>query len=706
VGTAHYPSFTTGTTITARPPLDIDPTVPRLEVVRELTTDTSITLRWNGSFEFTYELFMSELLSDYPATSDGPSGGTQIPFELILENATIEEGFIYFTVEGLFPYTLYHFWIRAINEQGRASVWSNPVSERTLDIIPPEPPSAIRVATRTSIQAYNLQNNAELRTGVPNQLLLEFMRIFADINNPSPGPVQTGYTTTRIGLPAGTASWLEVAALLSTYMVLFDELLPNRRYYIRVSTILTVTRGDSPTGIVRSYSYRMQISPTDSFLDYIEIIMPTLDPPDGVSSIPGQMRRAESVWSEIFSFFSGADDGEYDGHVNADLFPLPDRDWEIIYDRVTSTLTFRFRGEYRRVGQDGLRDLNVDQRFISRMMQQRVFVFEADLSTYNGNPVANAVMEIPDSIMRAFSERRISVAITMNNVTVTFPPDSLATPEARSAADTRNVTRLMINSGTANAPALNFGGSYASAPREVRAQVVTPTRTINYENFAEPLQLAFRLDGMAVMMGQNVGLYTATDWTGGWERVAASQSPVSGDMLFNTHSSGNFAAIALAAPDQAVPSHPSRDAFLRVNARVAITDMANFHPDEVVTGSAFNNMVAAVAMGRPSAAIYGPVSPEDTQSLTRARLYMSGAVVSREAGIAALVDLYERRTGRAVQPWDPSGPPDLASANPANHLALTKAVDLGFITGAARPTEALTMGDFMTMLDIIIMDMG
>jgi len=688
-----------------RPGLDIDPTVPILEVVRERTTDTSITLRWNGSFEFTYDLFFSELLTDYPEDRYGTSGGTQIPFEVIRENAALEGGRIYFTVEGLFPYTVYHFWIRAVNEQNRPSRWSNPVNERTLDIVPPVPPTAIRIASNASLQAYNAENSTELRTGEPNQLILEFMRIFADINNPSPGPAQTGFTTTLVGLTAGSARWLDSPSLLATYMALFDDLVPNRRYYVRVSTILTVSR-TTPTTIGRAYSYRMQLSPTADFADYIEIIIPALNPPDGTNNIPGQMRRAESIWSEVFSFFSGSTDDEYDGHINPELFPLPYRDWELVYDRATSTLTFRFRGEYRRVGQDGLRDLNVDQRFISRMIQQRVFVFETNLSTYNNMPVANAVMEIPDSIMRAFSERQISIAITLNNVTVTFPPESLATAEARGLSDTRAVTRLMISSGIPSAPVLNAGGSYASAPREVTAQLVTPTRTLNFENFTEPLQMAFTLDGMAAMMGQNVGLYTSTAWTGGWQRVAATQSPVTGEMIFNTHRSGNFAAIAQSAPIQAAPAHPSRDAFLRVNARVALTDMPSFNPAEAVTGNAFNNLVAAVALGRPSMAIYGAVSQDDIQSLTRAGIYIPSAVVSREAGIAALVTLYERRTGHTIQPWSPTAPPDLASANPVNHLALVKAVDLGFITGAARPTEALTMGDFMTMLDIIIMDMG
>jgi hypothetical protein len=591
---------------------------------------------------------------------------------------------------------MYHFWIRTVNPQGRYSVWSNPVSERTLDIIPPVPPTAIRVASRTSLQAYNTENSTNLATGEPNQLILEFLRIFNDLNNPAPGPAQTGYDVT-----GGLARWLASPSLRTTYMTFFDELLPNRLYYVRVSTILTVTRGDSPTGIVRAYSYRMQIAITDEFLDPIEIILPSLQP---YIETPGQMRRAESEWSEVFWFRSGASDDEYDGDVNADLFPLPDRDWEITYDRDTSTLTFRFRTN--QIDETGARDHNVDQRFISRLVQQRVFTYRLNMSTYNYQPVANAVVEVPYSILQAFYERQIAMEITMDNVVVSFTPGSLATPEALALAGVGPDTtaRLMIYSGTPGAPALNLGDSYASVPRQIAAQVVTPARTINFDNFAQPLELTFRLEHQAMLMEHNVALFTTTPITQGWQRMDASHSPITGDLTINAYRVGNFAAIAQAGPAQIMPQHPSRDAFLRVTSAITITDMPAFNPNEAVTGNVFNNMVAAVANGRNTVAVYSAVSRADTTSLTRARLFVPGDVVSREAAIASLVTVYERRTGAAVRPADGSAPPDLASASAANHLALIKASYLGFFTGNARPTEALTMGDFMTMLDIIILD--
>jgi len=690
---AHYPTFTTGTTITQRPPLDIDPTVPLLEVVREETTDTSITLRWNGTMEFNYELFFSELLTDYPDTPTGASGGNPIPMELIREEGRVQNGFIYFTVDGLFPSTLYHFWIRTVNEQGRTSVWSNPVSEQTLDITPPEPPRAVARASNTSLQTYNAENNTEISHDEPDQLILEWMRIFADLNNPEPGPPQDGATVTN-----GTASWLDALGITSTYMVMIEELMPARPYYVRIQTILTVTRGDGPRGIVRAYSYRMHIADNPDFLDFIEIIVPSIDPmPDA----PNQMRRAESVWAGPFVFWTDTTDEEYDG-VDPEVFPVPDRDWELIFDPDTNTLTFRFRSN--QIDQTGARDQNADQRFISRLVQQRVFTYSLDMSTYNNIPVANAIVEMPFSILNAFDERDIALELTIDDVRVRFTPGALNTAEMRAISDmgADTAARLSVFSDTAVQP--SAATTFASTPRRISAELSTPTRRLNFENFAIPIQLSFSPAGQALFMEQHLGLYTNTIWTNGWERLPATHSPITGEMVFNANAAGSFAVLAREAAPTPQPLHPSHDAFLRVNSSIAMPDMFIFDPNENVGNTVFNNLVLAVANDRHQVNIRSPLSAADTQSLTRAGLLLTGNPVSRESAMAALVTLYERRTGRTVRPSAQLPIADLALVNPANQLAITKAAELGFFNVNARPNEVLTMGDLMMMLDVLVLD--
>jgi len=713
IGPAVHPSYTSATTGAERPPIDITPTVPILRVERnaimgitEGTTDHSITVSWNGSDEMQYELRFAELASEYP------NGGTVlVAFTDDFDEIGIIErdGRLYFTATGLFPNTMYYFWIRA-QATGNISIWSNPVSERTLDIQPPQAPHGLRLASSLSLGAYNAENGTTLAHGAsPSQLILEWNRIFADINNEFPPTVPPLPEIVTVAPGGGTAEWLDSPSLQATYMALIDNLVPNRRYHVRVWTVLTVTRGDSPTGLVRSYSYRMQIADNEEFLDYIQIIIPGTEP---FNDNPSQMRRIESLDYHYRSFFSGQTDEEYDGDVNPDLFPLPDRDWELIYDPLTDTLTFRFRTN--QIDQTGARDQNVDQRFISRLVQQRVFTYQLDLSTYNNVPVANSVVEIPFSIMNAFDERQIALELTTGNLRTTFTPGSLATAEGMALAGVgpNTTTRLMVTSSEETAPGIAETATYASAPRQINAQVVTPTRTLNFENFAEPLQLAFILDSQAALLEQNVGLYTATDWTGGWERLSASHSPITGELLFETYTAGNFAAIAHPVPSQLFIDHEyntTRDAFLRVNAALNIRDIENFNPFAPASVTVVNNLIAAVAMRRNNVSVNTPVSPADIQSLARGQVFapsdLPGQLVSRQAAIAALVTLYERGTGVSVTPTITMGPPDIVAADPERHLSLIKALELGFINGNIRPNDPITMGDLFEILDIVIMDM-
>ncbi|MCL1986788.1 MAG: fibronectin type III domain-containing protein [Firmicutes bacterium] len=706
IGPAVHPSYTSATTGTERPPLDITPTVPVLRVERDAivgitegTTDHSITVSWNGSDEMEYELRFSELLLDYP------TGGTAVVnFDDSFADIEIIErdGRLYYTVTGLFPNTMYYFWIRA-RATGNLSVWSNPVNERTLDIQPPQAPHGLRLASSLSLGSYNAENGTTYAHGEsPNRLILEWNRIFADINNEfasDAAPLAEIVT-------GGTALWLDSPTLTSTFMALIDDLIPNRRYHVRIWTVLTVTRGATPTGLVRSYSYRMQVADNEDFLDFIEIIIPGTEP---LNENPSQMRRIESLDYHYRSFFSGQTDEEYDGDVNPDLFPLPDRDWELIYDPVTDTLTFRFRTN--QIDQMGARDQNVDQRFISRLVQERVFTYTLDLSTYNNMPVANSVVEMPFSIINAFDERQIALELTTGNLRTTFTPGSLATAEgmALSGVGPDTTTRLMVSSSEETSPNLQYAASYASVPRQISAQVVTPTRTLNFDSFAEPLQLAFVLDNQAALLEQNIGLYTSTDWTGGWERLSASHSPVTGELQFETYTAGSFAAIAQAAPPQTFADHPARDAFLRVNAALNIRDMDSFNAFAPANATVINNLIAAVAMRRTGVTVNTPVDSADMQALARGQVFVPSdlpdQLSSRQLAIPALVTLYERGTGTAVTPTITMGPPDIVTANPDSHFSLIKALELGFINGDVRPTEPLTMGDLFEILDVIIMDM-
>ena len=701
VGPAHFPTWVSATTLMEIPDLDITPTVPILRVVD--VGDTWITVRWNGSHEFNYELFFSELLLDYP------TGGGRIAIspEDIRENARVIGNELEFTITGLFPYTMHHMWIRTLNQQGRYSVWSNPVSARTLDIVAPLPPTAIRLASRTSLDAFNTENGTDLRVGYPTSLIIEWMRIHADLNNPAPATQRLPYTST-----GGEATWLDSPSLPISYMAMFEELIANRRYYVRVRTWLTVTRGtEEQGGLQRSYSYEMQLSLSRDFLDPITIIIPGMA--DYVDNAR-EMRRLSSVWSDIQHFQTGRTDYEYDGNVNPDLFPLPDQDFEHIYVW-PNTLVFRLRSN--QVDQMGNADNQADQRFISRLVTNRVFSYEIDVSVWGNWPVQERVVEIPFGIIEAFNERQIDLVINAGNMVLTIPYDAIVTDAVRNLNGLDRNTRVLLTLSETNAVASDMAANLSSTPQVLTVEFIEGLNTVSVTEFLRPITVEMNFPQSHVVGQNNITGLINNSRSNGW-RAIDTTVPLPDAQLdgvpnilpatphrasFSTLQTGSFtvqstppAAVAGGATSQTVP------AMQRVNSHLRITDLGTYNENATVHANQFNQIIAAVLTNQDTVAMNTPLSSATWTSLGRSGMLVTGEFVSREEGISSLVRVFEIQTGTPVVFMEGfSSMPDIGSAT--NQSRMLQAEALGFFrTGSVNPHEALTFGDLMFILDIIL----
>ena len=703
-GPAHYPTYTTGTTLVERPPLEVDPTTPILQV--EGVGDTYIELSWNGTFEFEYQLFFSNLLSSFPEGE----GRIAITNAQIVAEGEERNGRIYFTVHGLFPQTLYHFWIRAVVDD-RNSAWSNPVSATTLPIQAPQAPTAISLASASSMQTYNVENGTTLSHGHPDhpdRLILEFMRIFADLNNPLPAETpQTGYTTV-----GGEATWLSSPNIISTYMVMFEELVANRRHYVRVRTVLTVTRGEGDTGIIRSYNYIMELSISDDFLDVIQITLPN---PIAPAQVPGQVIIVQSPWSNTYSFFTGQTDGEFDGDVNPDLFPLPDQDFEYIYNM--GVLTYRFRSN--QIGADGNRDNQVDQRFISRLVQNRTFNFEVYVSTWGPFPVHTRVVEIPFGIIEAFDERQINLIIKADNLTVTIPYGSIVNDQVRNMPGLNRFTPAIITISELGTPTTGAAANLFSQPHSLEVVFREGINTVSVSEFLRPINLQ-----MLMPLGHNVNTnsisgYISQSHTDGWQRVSSNFTPPmaspavptiglpGANVSFSSWHTGFYTVISTSAPTVAAgATQTTLPALQRINTQLNITDLTNYNENSQIHANQFNQLLAAVATGETSVSINTPIDQGMFQSLGRSGMLVSGDTVSRESGIASLVRLFEVRTGHPVAFFPSvyqSSFSDIGTVSAQFQVPLLKAEALGFVIGPAiNPNAPMTFGDTVLILDIIL----
>jgi hypothetical protein len=659
-------------------------------------TDHSLRFYWEFIEPLEYEIAYSERLIDYSGN------GIPVPWNVIEpqielpENREERDGklYVYFTLEGLFPETEYYIWIKARNPNTgmESPSWSNPITMRTLEIQPPPAPVLVP-ANPYFINEYNKQNDTNYAPMEENALNIMWQIVGGD--NP---PLATAGAATN-----GSADNLLMDEITNAlvHIVRFSGLVSNREYYIRGKTVLTVTRS-GPTNIERTYAYVIEVSLDEDYTDAIVYSIPALIDISGMN--PAHVRRRESEWYEVrFSTIRSADD--MDGDVNPEHYPMPDRDWDLTYDPRTETLKYRFRSNL--MGSDNRVDQQADHRFISRLQAHRTMVFRIDLSHYMSRPVSTREVEMPYSILRAFDERKITLEIKTDEYTFTVPPGAFDTAGVRALQPGVGANaNIIIGPAPNNLPLLPEGQIFSAEPQRMTVRVGTEERNTRLETFNRPMTVAVSSEGRITPAGVNAGLYMNTPNVGGWQNIGGAYNAAARNISASLPRTGTVGAVTKTTPDVLTAMDASFDAMQRVTNIVSITDMPSYNGAERVTANRFNNIVSAIANNRGTVAMDSAPSAADIQSLTRARLHVTDDV-TREAAISALVNLYELKTKRVVRPMsaaaDVDGIEDAAQALRTNML---KAADIGFVDGALRPNDGLSMAEFMVMLDIILQDAG
>ncbi|MCL2356222.1 MAG: hypothetical protein FWC70_03535 [Defluviitaleaceae bacterium] len=716
---AAYPTFVVGTTVITRPPVIPDPTTPVLIEVPRYTRRDRLGVKWRVQADMIYNIHLSHFFTDYPQGGRA-SGGTVIPLSyediqaaLDGETVTLEDpravlnvqmvdGTRYFhlRVYERFPGTVYHIWAYAMGVDSEGNVAtnpshpSNPVDIRTLDIEPPPPPRSFSRAPQNLLTIFNRYNDTEYEADEPYAMTLSWMRIIADLRDDD-GELRpraeagTGDGSIRpLNLPNVGAT----DAYAALHLLRFEELRANQRFYARARTILTVQRGGDDL-----YSYEIHFADNDDFLDAVTFIIPPAPELD-----PINMRRAYSDWVYI-DVDTGVSPDEFDGVQRPDQYPLPERDWEITYDRSSQTLTWRFRTNQR--GADGRLDQNVDQRFISRLIQSRVFTYTIDLSEYGVMPIANRQIIIPESILRAFDERQITLEILAGEHNVTIPPGAFNTAQTRGLQPgIGSYYTIGINSQMSGMPPLATNTEFSTIPQRFGVALETPQRSANLTSFARPVGVELPAADFITPDGLRTGLFVLDTNTASW-RDTQGQFNFAAESLNSTiQAPTTFAGISRQAPPVAEPHNRANDAMNRVSSRLTITDMTQFDPAREITANEFNNLVSAVAQGNTTVTMNAAMTAANRQSMTNARL-LAQPEFTRQNALDILVRLYENRTRQILTPMTPAeSVPGMQGASPALTRNLRIAADLGFITGPLEPTGRVTMGEVMHMLDIIIQD--
>lgn len=689
-----YPTYILGTTLPKDSDIDITPTIPKLYEVGK--TDTSIEVEWEkAANKIVYELAVDENIIEDPSKAKMIINSQNIKDNAVAYNKENGKEFLKYNIKPLFPDTGYYIWIRAIVEDTeKSSDWSTPIYVRTNTISKPEPPSGFGLASEKSLSTYNTNNNTDYKPITDKYLALEWLRDPEDLLKDPKAEKK------------GTAEPLLDSNIKKTYMVKFNELMANRYYYTRAKTKVYISKGSDGT-IEKVYTYIIQLSPNQDFKDAVEIEMPTVEPKGD------KVLTAESDWTTTYRYrtkFSTDGDGDYDGNIIDDLYPLPTEDFEILYNPITKTLTYRFRSN--KTDANGNADNLVDQRFITKLINNKVYDYNLDLTKHNGYTIQNRRVEIPYSIISAFDERKISLSITTGGTRFKLNPAFLNTSEVKSVGKlgTNTMVAIDIMQNPDGLPILNHNQIYGTTPEYIKISINNNGVYTPLTFTGSDMDIMLKLKNRSLTLDSSVGAYRNIN-NNLWERIPSSYSSETGIHTVKTNKLGKYATISNGVNQTNINGNNDVSLVTNVNSKIVFTDLNNLNMKNPVSVVQFNNIIAGVANGKKEIAINGGLSDKDYKGLQNSGMLLQGSVVGREAGINSLVKLYEMKTKTKFEPIsDINTTPykDIKNANKAYQNNLIKAGDIGFYKDStkANPKNVMTIEEMFYMIDIILADSG
>ncbi len=682
---SYYPSYILANTTKAGTDIIVTPPTQQIQTTEPIT-DTSITVKWPYSSNFTYELKYTDKVTEYP------SGGITVSDSEILKNGTKKidaDGveYIYYTVPNLFPNTNYYFWLKATSG-GISSGWSPAVNERTKDLETPPVPAGLGLIGKNNLEVINAANDKNFVQSDKNYLIVEWLRV----NNDSIEAVNGIIPTTG-------GEFLSHPNLISTYAAKFNNLQGNKKYYVRIKSRVSITKEER----IKKYSYIISLADNAQFVDAIEFEVPTYGYID--NNLDVLVR--ESNWSTYKSFTTGKDDDEFDGDFDPELYPLPENNYEVIFDEDTDTLTYKFLDGNE--NSNGTPNHGVDNRFISELIKDNIYDFAVDVTLNDGKKVKNREVVIPYSIINSMGDYKTSLTIKADNMFTKFDLSMIeAIAKVNNVSDFGKGSKVVFKYKEiiGDPTMISYGESYVSTPQQMTATLITPSRQINIKNFPKPVNVSMGVSNRYLSFDNTLKAFYTDDNSEDWIGIGSKYSLTDNKFNFDTMKVGIYTVIGKESPRTTSDSE-TNSASLVVSNYINFTDMPYFTSTEKVTANQFNNVISAIAKGEDSVTINKTLSQEDFNQLGRGKLLVSGSYVTREKGIASLVRLYELKTKSSLDrgyDLEESGFDDYSEVSSEYKVAMEKAIDLGFLDLDEKINAKgdMNFGEFMYMLEFIV----
>jgi hypothetical protein len=504
---SHYPTPIVVSTEPDDSVVNPDPIVPNLYMKDEYRTDTTLGVTWKYDTNFTYEL----KYSTYEEVESAETVEWTLPDDPLDPKYPQDGKFYDVEIKNLFPDSTYYFWIRA-KSNGKESAWSNAVAGRTNDIGIPNPPRGLGVASKYSIQKHDLEKSvtedyivvewikdiddveaSEGESSEDNEVKKEYSYIveFSD-NSKFIDPI---YVVSGGGDGDGAAGNVEI---LEKNLIKFNDLIGNRKYYIKVKTKVTVT-----------------------------------------GSKDNQKIEKESGYSEAITVITLSNGDEYDSNTDPELEILPESDYEIIYDSHKDELKFRFRDNSK--DEDGKADNNVDQRFISKLVSKNIYEYEIDVSRYHSKPIDNRKIEIPYSVMEALDEYKVGLKIIGEDVIINIPYKSFNTQLTKQVDRFGVAPKTIINIEEYSKKYPKNATISLGVPQNISISLISKRGNIPLYYTDKDMTISLMIDEYYNDYNTDTVTYGyAKDSKDGWTRLSSKYNKSEEEMTFKTAKLGLY----------------------------------------------------------------------------------------------------------------------------------------------------------------------
>lgn len=627
------------------------PTVPVLSLNGK--GDSHISVEWEYNSGFDYEIRYSRL--------EDPDKATPWPFEIGTEigdpNYVEHGGKAVVTINGLFPDTTYHVWIRAKQKKGQQiSAWSNPVTTKTDLLGAPTSPTGLGVASYQSI----LEVGKDFKPVDSHHITVEWQRNAADKDldniNQDGQRVQKEYryvveiadNPEFIDVQAVTVSKDTVgkkegnAEVLSRSMVYFDGLIANRPYYVRAKTILIAHDKENNR----------------------ELIM-------------------ESDYTQFVRIITKPSEDEYDGGDKENEVIYPDK-IEEKYDGTTWTY-----------------EILDTQRVINEIVTENQFRYVVTVQKYKGRyDPRYRVIRIPQPVISTLINRRMELEIRTNILNIQIPAGALeAYMIGSSSKDMVEFSFETLSESDLYGIGMGYEYSLLSTPEKMKITLKGQKGVTSLNKVDSLLKIKINMPHQFDYMYKNLSGYTYDSSSGIWKKGNHQFDKVNMQLGYTSGSIGTYVVYEKSS----VPTYlPTMSQSMRnVLTKHDILGLGTKYTSnmQVKTPEYINIMLGLAEKRSTIIPDRGPTNEEEERA-RKSGIYVGNVAsgLTQEAAISGMVRLYELTNGMAVRPQTNNSVGNITSVYRDN---IRKAYTIGLIN-FINPNAPITYQELFDLIEQVI----